>query len=112
MKIHKSELYHMRGSGVGSIFSALFRNLVPLVGTLFNLGKNITRTKTGRKVVKAAKRTAVQAGLDVAKDVLDGQNVVKTLKRRGKEASKNLLSALDDEGGGAVLSAEPSWLLL
>jgi len=88
MRVHKSELYHMRGSGVGSIFSSIFRTLIPIASTMFGMGKQVLETKTGQKVLEAVRKPALQAGLDIAKDALDGENVVKAIKRHGKKAGK------------------------
>jgi len=104
MRIHQSELYHMRGSGVGAIFSSIFRNLIPIASSVFGLGKQVLETKAGQKVLQAVKRPALQAGLDIASDALEGENVLKSIKKRGKQAGakvvENVLSGKGKRGKG------------
>lgn len=107
LPVHRSELYHQRGSGVGAIFSTLFRTLVPLVGKVFNLGSTVAKTQTGQRVLQAAKKSALNAGLELAKDTLQGENVLKSIKRRSKEAGKNLLEDLDRGSGKMARGRKP-----
>lgn len=85
MLVHRSDQYLMRGSGIGSIFSNIFKAIIPLASKAINIGRKVAASSTGQKIIKAAKRTAVDAGLDIANDVLKGENV-KT------SANKNLKS--------------------
>ena len=64
MRIHHSELYHMRGSGIGGIFSSVFRTLVPIAKTILGIGTRAAASPLGKQVLGAAKRSAVKAGLD------------------------------------------------
>ena len=96
MRVHESELYRLRGGGVGAIFSSIYRALVPLASSIFKVGSKIVTSKSGQKVLKAAKRSAVQAGLDVAQDALRGENAVESMKKRGREAAVNLVSEISD----------------
>lgn len=100
MKVHESDLYVMRGSGVGSIFSNVFRKLIPL-GVRFlksDVGQNIIRAIKPEKVIKAAKRTAIDAGLDFAHDVLKGENVGKTLKKEFKKLGPDFIDNYNKGG--------------
>lgn len=98
MRIHTSDRYMMPGSapvllqgghafgvmqggGIGSIFSNIFRGVVPFVGKLLGLGKRAAQGPVGRAVVKAARKTAMDAGLNLASDVLKGENVKASLKQ-------------------------------
>ena len=83
--IDRENIYLSRGSGVGSIFSSIFRGLIPLARGLFSVGKTIAKSDTGQKVLKAAKRTALDTGLDLAHDTLSG-------KKKFKEAVKSRLN--------------------
>lgn len=106
MRIHQSELYHMRGSGVGSIFSTIFRRLIPIASNMFGFGKQVLQTKTGQKVLQAVKRPALQAGLDIARDALDGENVVKSIKKRGRQAGQQAMeNVLTGKGGKKAIGA-------
>lgn len=84
----------MRGSGVGSIFSSIFRHLIPIASSIFGIGKKVLQTKTGERVLEAVKRPAMQAGLDIAKDALDGENLLKSIKKHGKTAGQSTMSNL------------------
>ena len=46
---HESDFYLMRGSGVGSIFSNIFKGLVPLLGKLISVGKKTAQSDIGKK---------------------------------------------------------------
>ena len=94
MRIHRSELYHMRGSGIGTIFSTLFRSLIPIAQTIFGATKKAASSPLGRKILKSTKRHAVDAGLEVAQDALDGENVIQAAKKRGKVAAEKTLMDL------------------
>lgn len=100
MRVHHSDLYHMRGSGIGGIFSSIVRMLVPFAKTLFGVGKRVAASPIGKQVLKSAKRSAVKAGLDLAQDTLAGENVGKSIKRRAKQAGKQMLDDLE-AGRGA-----------
>lgn len=91
MDIHKSDRYYMRGSGVGSIFSTIFRRLVPLAKNVVNTGLNFAQSKTGKKFIKGAKRTALDAGLNIAHDALQGQNLKQSVTKRLKNAGEELI---------------------
>jgi hypothetical protein len=93
MIIHESDLYHLRGSGIGSIFSSIYRSLIPIASKVFRFGSNIVQSKAGQKVLKAAKRSATKAGLQAAHDALQGENIGKTLKKRGKQAGLEVIDS-------------------
>lgn len=94
---HQSEYYSMRGSGIGSIFSNIFRGLLPLAKKLFSVGKAAAQSPAGRKILKAAKKTALDTGLDIAHDTLEGENVKTVAKRKIKGVGKTFLSNVQKE---------------
>ncbi len=67
---------YQRGAGIGSVFSGLFRTLLPVAKSV------------GRVVGKQALSTGVQ----VAADALAGNNLGQSLEQRGKEAAAILLN--------------------
>ena len=93
--IDRDNLHLSRGSGIGSIFSSIFRGLVPLARNIFSVGKQFAKSDTGQKIIKAAKRTALDTGLDLAHDTLSGE---KKLKQAIKSRLnlKQLASKFDD----------------
>lgn len=96
MRIHRSELYHMRGSGVGAIFSQLFRRLLPFASSL---ARKAINSPTGAKIMQSAKRNALKAGLDVTRDALAGENLKQSVKRRVKEAGKSIVHDMGGKKG-------------
>lgn len=93
--IDRDNLHLTRGSGIGSIFSSIFRGLVPIAKNIFSVGKQFAKSDTGQKIIKAAKRTAIDTGLDLAHDTLSGE---KKLKQAIKSRLnlKQLASKFDD----------------
>jgi len=100
MRVHESDYHVMRGSGIGSIFSNIFRGLVPIAKSLFSIGKKAVMSKTGQQVMKAAKRTAMDAGLDIVNDVLDGQNLEAVAKKTLRQSGDNMLRNVKKEMSG------------
>lgn len=77
---------YQRGSGLGSIFRGLFRFLWPAV-------KNIG---------KSAGREALQAGAEIASDVLKGENIKRSAKRRGKQALGRTIRKVTNQQGSGI----------
>lgn len=94
---HTSSQYEMRGSGIGSIFSNIFRSIVPFAKRLFGFGKQVIQSSTGQQVLKAAKRTAVDAGLNIAHDTLNGVPLKKAAKKGLKKAKTDFAMNIDKE---------------
>ena len=65
----------MRGRGIGSVLSGLFRTAVPLL-------------KSGGKAIL---KEGAKTGLQVAQDLLAGKNFGTAIKRRGKGAGQRLV---------------------
>ena len=65
----------MRGRGLGSVLSGLFRSAIPLL----------------KKSGKAILREGLSTGLRVAQDVASGKNLKSAVKRRAKGAGERLL---------------------
>ena len=66
---------YQRGHGLGSIFGSLFKSAVPLL-------------KRGAKTLG---REALKTGLNLASDVMEGQNVTQAAKSRLKSTGQSLL---------------------
>ena len=66
---------YQRGAGLGSIFASLFRAIAPMA----------------KSAAKTVGKRALNAGLNVASDVLSGQNPKEALKMRGKEMGGDLI---------------------
>ena len=70
---------HQRGSGLGSLFSGLFRAVMPMAKT----------------ALKAVGREALRTGVAVAGDALAGQDGVQSLERHSRQAAGKLLKQVD-----------------
>ncbi|KAI8511959.1 hypothetical protein Bbelb_110590 [Branchiostoma belcheri] len=81
-----------RGYGLGGIFRGLLRSAVPLL----------------KRGAKSVGRHALRSGIDFAQDVLNGRDVKRSAKRRGKELGKRLVSDPNQKGGGRRTSSRPS----
>jgi hypothetical protein len=79
--------YHQRGRGLGSMFAGLARTVFPI---LKSLGKSIISSPTTKEILKSAKKSAINAGLDLAADTLSGKNIKQSVKHRGSEAVKRV----------------------
>ena len=74
---------YQRGHGLGSIIGSLFKSAVPLL-------------KRGAKTLG---RKALKTGLNLASDIMEGQNVTQATKSRLKSTGQNLLQKAMDTVG-------------
>jgi hypothetical protein len=65
-----------RGYGLGSIFGALLRSILPVA----------------KSVAKTVGRQALRTGAEVAQDYLQGGDIKESIKTRGKQGAKQLLA--------------------
>lgn len=96
----------MRGAGIGSFFTNIFKGLIPLASKLFKVGAKAAKTPLGKSIINSAKKTAIDAGLDIAQDALAGENIGVSTKKRVKQHGEKLASKIGEEimkkktGGG------------
>jgi tetrahydromethanopterin S-methyltransferase subunit A len=86
--------YDLRGAGIGSVFTNVFRGVVPLFRSLIRTGAKVSRGKVARKALSAAKKSGVKAGIRIIGDALKGENVVQSAKKRSKQAAQEMSSAI------------------
>ena len=79
-----------QGAGLGSMFSGLFRALVPAAKTAV---KTIAKNDGIRSAGKYLKKEATRAAVDTALEALQGKPVGAAAKKRLKTATKNILQA-------------------
>ena len=78
---------YQRGAGLGSLFRSLFRAILPVAKT------------AGRAIGKRA----LQAGADIASDLVAGKNIKQTVQQRGKAAAADLLAEASEKlKGGRI----------
>ena len=82
--------YGRRGAGIGSIFSSLFSHLVPVVKTALGIGRRALASPAGQQLAKAAKRSAMQAGLNLVGNTLQGEDVATSAKREIAKARQTM----------------------
>lgn len=98
---YDDDVYRMRGAGVGSIFSTLYSTVKPLITKALTKGVKASKGSTARGIMKDAKKTAMEAGLNVVSDALSGKNIGDSTKRELKNAKKIMLS----KAGGRILDS-------
>ena len=57
---------------------------------VFVTGRKLAKTPLGKKIVKSAKKTGMQVGVDVVRDGLRGENILKSTKKHTKAAAQEL----------------------
>ena len=87
---------YQRGSGVGSFLKGLLRIVFPLA----------------RQAGKAIGREALNTGANIAKDIVQGQDLGTSVKKQSKRAGKRLLKKgvrriAEGQRGGALGRAPP-----
>jgi hypothetical protein len=90
MQFHRNP-YLQRGSGIGSIFSGLFRAAVPV---LSSVGKSLFGSDAAKAVGKSIADTALRSGLSLAGDALSGQNVGDAFKKHLGVARQEVAQAV------------------
>ena len=76
-----------QGAGLGSMFSGLFRALMPAARTAARTLGKVAKSDIG----KYAKMEATRSAVDTALEALEGKPVGAAAKRRLKTATKNIL---------------------
>jgi hypothetical protein len=88
--------YHQRGSGLGSIFRTIYRFVSPIFAA------PVVKTALKQASAAVGKRSMIAVG-DIGRDILSGENVVRSIKRGAKSAVRDLYtSGLADLGVGGM----------
>lgn len=94
MLIHRG-LSVQRGLGIGSFFSGLFRNIVPLIK---NVGRSIFSSPLVRTVAGKAVDAGKEALKNVTTDVLDGKKFSESAQSELNKAKKKISEAIKGRG--------------
>ena len=82
-----------KGRGVGSVFSSLFRTLLPIgkavIKSTPSIIKSTARSRIGRKLKRSAKKLA----LDTAKNLIETGDIKNTLKKSVDDSKKEIADA-------------------
>ncbi len=94
MLIHRGRNIQ-QGSGLGGFLGNLFKRVWPVVSSIFS-------SAPVKQVASDVKDSALKAGLNLASDVIHGQNVKESLEKNAKSFGKNV--------GESVINAADSVL--
>lgn len=93
MYIHRGATFQ-RGHGLGNVFRGLFNFFAPMVKSG---AKRAIRSGAARAIKKSAKKAIVSQVKRFAGDVLSGENVASSGKKRMKMAKDQIYSAINAE---------------
>lgn len=80
-----------RGRGLLSFASSFIRkNLIPLA-------KSVLKAPVTKRILKKAKKSAINAGLNLVGDTIQGENVVESFKSNLKQAGKEIGNTVSNE---------------
>ena len=88
---YHSGLRWQRGSGIGSLFSGIFRGLMPVARSAVKTIGRVARSALIRSAGKALKKEATKAAVETALEALEGQPVGRKAKQRLKSATRGIL---------------------
>ena len=88
---YHSGLRWQRGSGIGSLFSGIFRGLMPVARSAVKTIGRVARSTPIRSAGRALKKEATKAAVETALEALEGQPVGRKAKQRLKSATRGIL---------------------
>lgn len=101
MEYHRGR-YIQRGRGIGSLLSSFFRTVLPIVKSI---GSSIIKSPITKEVLTVAKNSAIDAGLNIAADVLSGENVASSVREKANKVSKKVATALRSKPAPAAIES-------
>ena len=87
MSRHTRRRIYGRGPGIYKFFKPLFNFLIPTLS-------KAASSKTGKKLIKQAKKSALKAGVSTLGDIASGENVGKSMSKNLKKASNYILNKI------------------
>ena len=105
--VYSGDLSQLRGGGIGSIFSSIYSNVIPIVKKALGFGAKALRSNLSRGIIKDVKKTAMKAGLNVVNDTLQGKNVVKSTKKEIKKAQSIMGKKIKQRTKNYINTAPP-----
>lgn len=88
----------MRGRGLGSIFSGLFRSLRPLASMGLQAGKRFLQSDMGKNLTSTAMDVGKEAVKNLALDILEGKSVKESAGEELKKAKSRIAQTLRGRG--------------
>ncbi len=89
--MYHTGVYLQRGRGLGNLLSGLFRAVLPAAKTL---GKGILNSQLTKDIAETAKKSAINAGLNLASDLVAGNNMKTSLENNVEAARENMSKTL------------------
>ena len=86
------------GRGLGGIFRGVYKFFRPLLNFLLPTISKVASSKTGKKLIKQAKKSAIKAGIHTIGDISSGENLKASMSKILKQASKDILTKLENNG--------------
>ena len=80
------------GGGLGSVLSTLWRASSPIIRRIFGSAAKVATSKSSKALLREAQRSALNAGLRVASDALDGRNIASSAKQNLNKVSKDVIN--------------------
>merc|ERR1711863_147180 len=82
-----------KGRGVGSVFSSLFRTLLPIGKAVIKSTPSIIKSTAKRPIGRKLKRSAKKLALNTAKNLIETGDIKKTLKNSVDDSKKEIADA-------------------
>ena len=83
-----------KGWGVGSVFSSLFRTLLPIGKAVIKSTPSIIKSTAKKPIGRKVKRSAKKLSLNTAKNFIETGDINKTLKKSVDESKKEISDAV------------------
>ena len=86
------------GRGLGGIFRGIYKFFRPLLNFILPTISKVVSSKTGKKLIKQAKKSAIKAGIHTIGDISSGGNLKASMSIFLKKASEDILTKLENNG--------------
>ena len=86
------------GRGLGGLFRGVFKFFKPLFNFLMPTIKKVVKSKTGKKLIKQAKKSAFKAGVETLSDISEGENAGASMTRNLKKATTDIRKKVESVG--------------
>ena len=96
-KYFTSDQFVQRGRRIGSIFRTIGKFLLPVAKKVVSVGKRVAKSDVVRNVGEELKKTAVEAGLDLAQAALEGDDLEESAAKSMSTAKQRVRDVLSDE---------------
>ena len=86
------------GRGLGGTFRGVYKFFRPLFNFLVPTIKKVAKSKTGKKLIRQAKKSAFKAGVKTLSDITQGENVNTSMTKNLKKATTDILKKVEGVG--------------